>query len=230
MSWVLEIAAKGHEGLAARSHGWFQHDLLRGLLTLPGTLHTDIYSPLAGSIDPLVAPSTGPLTVAIAHFRSEDDLRAAISGDAFERCMARMPDGLSLTVTPMSGSNHAVNDPPAGTPQSAYRYVVRYHGPGAEAAGFADHYERCHPPLLARLPRIRAIECYRPLAVLRARHVEPADYLIGNEVEFDSADDLEAAMTSPARVALRADFDALPQVFRDNTHFAMRRERHHAPI
>ena len=31
-----------------------------------------------------------------------------------------------------------------------------------------------------------------------------------------------------ARAALRADFDALPRVFCNNTHFAMQRERHHA--
>lgn len=229
MNWVLEIAAKGHDGLAAQAHAWLRHDVLRSLLPLPGINHADIYSPMAGSAaDPFVAPAAGPLIVAIVHFRTEDDLRAAISSATFERCLVQMPAGLSLTATPMSGTAYAVDAPQAEVRQAACRYVVRYHGPGEEAASFGEHYERTHPPLLAKLPRIRAIECYRPIIALRAPGCDPADYLIGNEVEFDSLEDLSAAMTSPARAALRADFDALPRVFRGNTHVAMRRERHHA--
>lgn len=229
MSWVLEIAANGHARFAASSQAWFQRDALPGLLPLPGAIHADVYSPVAGgAADPFAAPAPGPLLVAIVHFRTVDDLRTAISSAAFERCLAQVPAGPTLTATPMSGTAYAVDDPRAEAHQAAYRYVVRYHGPGEEATKFADHYERTHPPLLARLPRIRAIECYRPLAALRTPRCEPADYLIGNEVEFDSAEDLNAAMTSPARIALRADFDALPRVFRANTHVAMRRERHHA--
>jgi uncharacterized protein (TIGR02118 family) len=230
VSWVLEIAANGHASLAAQSHAWFQRDALRSLLPLPGVIHADVYSPVAGgAADPFVAPAAGPLVIAIVHFRTEDDLRAAILSGPFERCLAQMPAGLALTATPMSGKTYAVDEPHAEARPAAYRYVVRYHGPSEETAKFADHYERTHPPLLARLPRIRAIECYRPLGALRTPRCVPADYLIGNEVEFDNAEDLNAAMTSPARVALRADFDALPRVFRCNMHVAMRRERHHAP-
>lgn len=230
MSWVLEIAANGHARFAALSHAWFQRDALRSLLPLPDVIHADLYSPVAGrAVDPFVAPAAGPLIVAIVHFRTVDGLRMAISSAALERCLAQTPAGLALTSTPMSGKAYAVDEPQAEARQAAYRYVVRYHGPSEEAARFADQYERTHPPLLARLPRIRAIECYRPLAALRTPRCAPADYLIGNEVEFDSAEDLNAAMISPERVALRSDFDALPRVFRGNTHVAMRRERHHAP-
>ncbi len=228
MSWVLEIAAKGHARLSARSHAWFQRNALRSLLSLPGILHADIYLPMDGGVDPFVAPAAGPLFAVIVHFRTEDNLRTTISSAAFERWLALMPAGLTLTATPMSGNAYAVDEPQVEVRQTAYRYVVRYHGSSEAAASFADHYERTHPLLLAKLPRIRAIECYRPLGVLRAPRCEPADYLIGNEVEFDSNEDLNAAMISPARVALRADFDALPRVFRSNTHVAMRRERHHA--
>lgn len=229
MNWALEIAAMGDAKFAAGSHAWLHRDALRVLLSLRGIIHVDIYSPVAGgALDPFVAPEVGPLVVAIACFRTENDLRTAISTEALDRCLTRMPVGPTLTATPMSGSAYAVDEPRAGVRHPAYRYVVRYHGPSEEAAGFADRYERTHPPLLAKLPRIRAIECYRPIVALRTPRCEPADYLIGNEVEFDSAEDFNVAMASPARVALRADFDALPRVFCNNTHFAMRRERHHA--
>lgn len=230
MSWVLEITAKGADRFAEPSHAWFQRDALRSLLPMPGIIHADLYSPVAGgAADPFVETAAGPLTIAIVHFRTMDDLRMAARSAAFEQCLERAPDGLALTVTPMSGKAYAIDKLQAEVRQTAYRYVVRYHGPSEEAATFADRYERTHPPLLAMLPRIRAIECYRPLAAPRPPRCETADYLLGNEVEFDSAEDLNAAMASPARIALRTDFDALPRVFRANTHFAMRRERHHAP-
>lgn len=229
VSWVLEIAATGHTQLAAQVHAGFGPDALYVLLSLPGVIHVDIYSPAPGGArDPFVTHAAGPFFFAIAHFRTEPDLRTAISSDAFGRWLARTPADMTLTATPMRGSVYAVDEPRAETGYPTYRYVVRYHGSRQEAASFANHYERTHPPLLARLPRIRAIECYRPIVALRALHCEPADYLVGNEVEFDSAEDFNTAMASPARAALRADFDALPRVFRNNTHFAMRRERHHA--
>lgn len=229
MSWALEIAATGDAKFAAGLCAWLHRDALRVLLSLRGVIHVDIYSPAAGGAhDPFVAAAVGPLVVAIACFRTENDLRTAISSEALDDCLMRMPVGPILTATPMSGRVYAVDEPRAEARHPAYRYVVRYHGPSEEVAGFADRYERTHPPLLAKLPRIRAIECYRPIVALRTPRCEPADYLIGNEVEFDCAEDFNMAMASPARAALRADFDALPRVFCNNTHFAMQRERHHA--
>lgn len=230
VSWALEINATGKSEFAEQALAWVHRDALQALLSLPGVVHVDIYSPASrGALDPFVTAASGPLAASMAHFRSENDLRAAISSSALGSWLGTTPAGMMLRVTPMSGRTYAVDEPRAEPSCPAYRYVVRYHGPSEQAASFGDHYERTHPPLLARLPRIRAIECYRPIAALRVPHCEPADYLIGNEVEFDSAEDFNAAMSSPARVTLRADFNALPRVFRDNTHFAMLRDRHHAP-
>ncbi len=226
---MLEIAAAGTTGFAAPAQAWLQRGVLKALLTLPGIVHVDIYAPLDSDWrDPFVAGAAVPLAVAMAHFRTEAALGAALASDALNPWLGSWPPGLIATATPMSRKIYAVDEPPGGARREPCRYVVRYHGPGDQAAGFAERYERTHPPLLASLPRIRAIECYRPVATLRAPHCEPADYLIGNEVEFDSVEDFNAAMASPARIALRADFEALPRVFRDNTHFATRLERHHA--
>ncbi len=230
MNWALELAVTGGAEFAAPARAWFDPDALQVLLSLPGVAHVDMYSPAdGGARDPFVAAAAAPLVAAIAHFRTEADLRMAISSDTLGRWLRTTPAGTLLTATPMSRRVYAVDEPRAEPRDSVYRYVVRYHGPSEAAAGFADHYERTHPPLLAKLPRIRAIECYRPIVALRTPQCEPADYLVGNEVEFDSAEDFNAAMASPARAALRADFEALPRTFRDNTHFAMRLERHDAP-
>ena len=51
------------------------------------------------------------------------------------------------------------------------------------------------------------------------------DYLIGNEVAFDSVDAFNAAMRSPARDELRARSATLPAYGGNGSHVLMRRER-----
>jgi uncharacterized protein (TIGR02118 family) len=229
MSWTLELRATGDIAIESDANAWLVHDALRVLLSLQGATCVDVYSPLRGARDPFVMEEAGPLVFAMTDFADENALRSAVVEDALDSCMARAPDGLAFTATPLLRTRFPMGNPSATASDAApYRYVVRYHGPPEAAAGFAAHYRRTHPPLLAKLPRIRAIECYEQVGGFRALRMPPADYLVGNEVEFDSADDFNAAMASPARVALRADFEALPPVFHTNTHFAMRPSRHHA--
>ncbi|MHA1569402.1 MAG: hypothetical protein ACTSXZ_08020, partial [Alphaproteobacteria bacterium] len=52
-----------------------------------------------------------------------------------------------------------------------------------------------------------------------------ADYLLGNEVVFDSLEDLNAALKSEVRHELRADYKTFPRFHGRNTHCAMRRRR-----
>ena len=47
---------------------------------------------------------------------------------------------------------------------ASFSYVVRYHRPVEDEAVFVRHYLDTHPSLLARLPRIRNVLCYVPLA------------------------------------------------------------------
>jgi uncharacterized protein (TIGR02118 family) len=228
MSWTLELCATGPADSRAQANAWRDRDVLPALLSLPAVAHVDVCSPAPGAQDPFVAEESGPIVFLMAHFFDEQALRSAIASETIDSCLSAAPAGLDLTATALRGVSTPVDDHAAETGACAYRYVVRYHGPADAAAGFAAHYRRTHPPLLTRLPRIRAIRCYEPIDALRAPRIAPADYLVGNEVEFESADDFNAAMASPARVALRADFEALPRVFHRNTHIAMRPTRHHA--
>ena len=101
--------------------------------------------------------------------------------------------------------------------------VVRYYPPVADAWHFAEHYIACHPPILARLPRIRNVLCYVP-------HIESAPgfardaLIIRNEVVFTSVDDLTFALQSSVLADLRADSQAFPP-FGHSTHHAMMREQ-----
>ena len=63
------------------------------------------------------------------------------------------------------------------------------------------------------------------LIVTVAPGVQPADYMIGNEVAFDSVEAFNAAMQSPVRQKLRRHFREFPPFTGRNTHYPMNRTR-----
>ena len=69
--------------------------------------------------------------------------------------------------------------------------------------------------------------CYFPRPDLASPEWPPVDYLVGNEVVFDSVDDFNEAMKSPVRLELRAHFKEFPPFSGSNTHFLMQRRRLH---
>ncbi len=101
--------------------------------------------------------------------------------------------------------------------------VVHYYGPVDDAAAFASHYVAQHPPILARLPGVREVLCYVPVAA--AHEGLPADpTVIRNEVRFDSMEALLASLRSPVLAELRADTKSFPR-FGRSTHYPMIRRR-----
>jgi hypothetical protein len=66
--------------------------------------------------------------------------------------------------------------------------------------------------------------CYFPVTAPASRY-KPAEYMIGNEVVFDSLDDFNLAMQSPVRQELRQHFHEFPAFTGLNTHFPMTRVR-----
>ena len=102
--------------------------------------------------------------------------------------------------------------------------MVRYHKPAEDEAAFIRNYVATHPPTLATLPGIRSVMCYFPLP-LAAQGLAAADYIIGNEVAFDSVAAFNAAMQSPVRQELRRHFHEFPPFSGTNTHFPMNRTR-----
>jgi uncharacterized protein (TIGR02118 family) len=104
-------------------------------------------------------------------------------------------------------------------------YVVRYHRPAENEAGFIEHYVANHPPILGKFPNIRNVICYLPIGFDDPNGIESADYMLGNEVVFDSLEDLNAALQSPVRHELREDFKTFPSFAGANTHYAMIRNR-----
>lgn len=101
-------------------------------------------------------------------------------------------------------------------------YLVAYAGLAEDPDTWHAHYLAHHPPIMAELPGIRELEIYTPLqwvsAVSGWRRVRS---LQRNKVAFDSAEALEAALNSPVRARMRADFATFPKYSGTVSHYPM---------
>jgi uncharacterized protein (TIGR02118 family) len=193
---------------------------------LPGLVSFDLYTPAAQRAeDPYVQDGPAPTWLAMLAFPSLQALDRATQGKRFAAALAGLGQRV-LTCTAMRRSDHAVAGATAPAPlHAAFSYVVRYHRPADDEVLFVRHYIDTHPPLLARLPAIRNVLCYLPLAWKHPSGLPPADYMLGNEVVFDHIDHFNDAMASPLRHELRAHFRQFPSFSGRNTHYPMHRRR-----
>ena len=174
----------------------------RTLLYLPGEVR-----------DPFLDDGKAPARMAQVYFDSLAALEAA----------AREVRGATHAEA-MSVHRFAVPEPWASVPGSYCTYLVAYEGPADDEAAWLAYYLKHHPPLMAKLPGIRELEIYTPLewrcpsALKRVRHLQR------NKVAFDSAAALAAALDSPVRREMRADFAQFPPYRGRVTHYPMTTE------
>jgi hypothetical protein len=221
MDWVFEVVGAGEAGRADAARAW-SDAAAQGWRALPGLASLDLYRPIAaGAHDPFNNDGPGPLFIAMIAFAS----RAALEDAARAMTFPDASPGLTVTATAFERQFYPV----AGEAEPArlgapFSYVVRYHKPAEDEAAFIANYVATHPPTLGTLPGIRAVMCYFPLPIA-AHSVPPVDYIIGNEVAFDSVEAFNAAMQSPVRHELRRHFHEFPKFSGANTHFPMTRTR-----
>ena len=103
-------------------------------------------------------------------------------------------------------------------------YVVRYSQPILDEKKFVKFYLTHHPQVLAHMPAIRNILCYVPLNWDDPLDLPNSNYIVGNEVVFDSLKDLKMALKSNARKRAREDMMANPVRPGPVTHFTLTRE------
>jgi hypothetical protein len=225
MARVYEIAFSGDRTLANAARDWFDAGRVASWARLPGLSALDVYRPAdEGAHDPFNADTNGPLLVVMPEFERPDTHAAARS--MLEDDLASLPPGVGVTVSGLERRFYAVAGETSPAPfLAAFSYVVRYHRPAEDEAAFIANYVATHPQTLAKLPRIRSVMCYFPVQAPVPRKCAVADYIIGNEVVFDSIADFNAAMQSPIRHELRAHFNAFPRFTGPSTHFPMNRTR-----
>jgi hypothetical protein len=147
---------------------------------LPELVSFDLYTPAtAQAEDPYVQDGPAPAWLAMLAFPSLEALERATGDKRFIATLAGLGKRV-LTCTAMQRSDHPVAGTDAPAPLHArFSYMVRYHRPADDEALFVRHYIETHPALLARLPTIRNVMCYLPLAWKHAAGVPPADYMLG---------------------------------------------------
>jgi uncharacterized protein (TIGR02118 family) len=199
--------------------------LRKSLREVPGILESLIFTPAAAEdlyVDDGAAP---PLGLQL-HFAGLSELEAAAAADGM---LASLPANLpSLAGTRASAQafwrrDWPVPEPELQNPKGALpcSYVVHYPGPAADANAWHDHYLRGHPPLFQRLPGIRAIEILTGVEWVSHLPHEKTFHLQRNRVTFDSPQALTAALQSPVRHELRADFHNFPAFEGGNFHYPM---------
>lgn len=137
---------------------------------------------------------------------------------ALERAAGELGEG---EVEAMAVHRFAVPEPWPRVPSSYCTYLVAYEGPANDEAAWLAYYLKHHPPLMRKLPQIRELEICTPIdwrcppSLRRVRHLQR------NKVAFDSAEALAAALNSPVRTDMRADFAQFPPYRGRVTHYAM---------
>lgn len=175
----------------------------------PPAVRTLLHVPSAAR-DPFLDDGAAPMPVAQLYFESLGALETA-AGDI----------GQAIEAEAMSVHRFDVPEPWPQAPQGCCTYLVAYEGPAENEAAWLAYYLEHHPPLMAKLPGIRELEIYTPLEWRCPSPLRCVRHLQRNKVAFDSAAALNAALDSPVRREMRADFTRFPPYRGSVTHFAM---------
>ncbi|MGK6313464.1 hypothetical protein [Neorhizobium sp. DT-125] len=100
-------------------------------------------------------------------------------------------------------------------------YVVHYTGPAEDLNVWLHHYVSHHPQVMRTFPGIRQIEVLSRIDWCGFLPWERVNHMQRNRVMFDSPAALQAALRSPARIAMREDFKTFPPFEGGNSHYPM---------
>lgn len=100
-------------------------------------------------------------------------------------------------------------------------YFVRYDIDVADQEAFIRHYRTQHVRILSTWPGVRRIVLHTPIEWSDACPVNRGRAVLMAQLEFDSAEAMQAAFASPERAAARADMAHFPPFEGVVTHQAL---------
>ena len=186
----------------------------------PGLTAARLYTPERAH-DPYLDDGAPPPLVLQLYLETIEALEAAVgAGGHLQALAARLP---RATHQAMVARDFRVPDPTFRTAPGALpcTYLVHYPGPAEDLNAWLSHYIAHHPPIMARFPGIREIEICTRLDWCDALPWRRVDAMQRNKVVFDDAAALTAALSSPVRHEMRADFARFPAYRGGNLHYPM---------
>ena len=207
----------------ARLDGTTVARLEPALAAIPGLAKALLYTPSV-TRDPYLNDGAPPALALQLDFFDIAAMESAVAADGAVQALAgaALPPG-DATQQAFVARSFPVPDPRFRTPpgERPCTYLVTYEGTAAELHVWLDHYIRHHPPIMARFPDIREIEIYTRLDWCGGLPWRRTDHMQRNKVVFDTPAALTAALNSPVRHEMRADFAKFPPFTGRNTHFPM---------
>jgi hypothetical protein len=193
----------------------------------PKLLKALIFTP-ASAHDPYLNDGPLPLFAAQLYFADIAALEATLAPSGHLQALAASRDfpslaGADVTQQAMVTRIFAVPDPRFRTQPGELpcTYLVAYEGTAENPPLWLSHYIAQHAPIMARFPGIRQLEIYTRLDWCGALPWRRVDCMQRNKVVFDDAAALTAALNSPVRHAMRADFEKFPAFTGGNSHYPM---------
>ena len=172
-------------------------------------------------------PPSPPLALEL-YFADIADLEAAIGHRGHLQALAA-PGALptlaraEATQQAMLARSFPVPDPAFRTPPGEFpcTYLVHYPGWAEDLNAWLAHYIESHTRVMARFPGIREVEVCTRLDWCSAVPWPRVHYMQRNKVVFDNSAALTAALNSPVRDEMRADFHKFPPFSDNNRHAPM---------
>ncbi|MAF48261.1 MAG: hypothetical protein QGH73_07265 [Rhodospirillales bacterium] len=201
--------------------GAFAEGLMPRLVERPEVIAASLFTPDQAE-DPYVDDKAPPALMLEIDVADTDALDAVFNDAAIRASIeaagpSAKADAFEALAFPIEG----VDDPAIRT--APMSFVVRYYGPVTDEKLFVQYYLDKHPPILAEMPGIRNVFCYRPVPWSNPIQIPMSGCILGNEVVFDNLGDLNAALASEVRHRLREDYNSFPVLPGPNTHYAMQR-------
>jgi hypothetical protein len=213
-----------HDGVvAAEDCRWLE----RLLAATPGLTRGLLYTP-AQTHDPYLDDGRPPALAVQLYFDDIAVLEAALAREGHLAALAA-PDalpslrGAAVTQQAMLARAFPVLDAQSGTApgEPGCSYLVTYDGAAEDQNAWIAHYIASHTTIMARFPGIRAVEVCTRIDWCGFLPWPRVDAMLRNKVVFDDADALTAALNSPVRHDMRADFQRFPAFTGAVTHFPM---------
>jgi hypothetical protein len=186
-----------------------------------------VYTP-ESAVDPYLDDGLPPPLAAQLDFADIAALEQALARDGHLQALAA-PDalpslaGAQITQQAMLLRNFIVPDPVYRTAPGALpcSYLVSYPGPAEDLNEWLSFYIAHHPVPMAKFPGIRELEVQTRIDWCGSLPWPRANAMLRNRVAFDSEVALEAALASPVRHEMRADYKRFPPFSGGNTHHPM---------